>query len=219
PPLLYNICSLFIAYAYVARHLSVPPLSSPGNSGKDKREARRLITRVVAFIADRESKTLHVSSTNAVKDVWARLGLWWSIESRTISLLLCDVSRLIRPQKVVVAEDTVSRATPAHSPLSAHLCADTRRVVSDMYALLDEDGTENGQRKKNYLLLKIVFYAGHILAAPSLLPDALVDEVFLRSKSTDDEGKFANMVTHPGWREGRECRSRQPTSLCLLILA
>ncbi|KAI6155916.1 hypothetical protein BKA82DRAFT_998900 [Pisolithus tinctorius] len=186
PSLLYNICAVFIGYAYVTRHLSISPLSSSSNSWQDKREARRLIARAVPFIADRQSKLLHVTLTGAVTDVWARLDPG-SIELRTMAVLLGDVSRLVRPRKVVVAEDPVGGVAQTHSLPSEHPRADALRVFTDMNALFDEDGTENGQRKKNHLSMKITFYAGHLLAVPSFFLDALADEVFLRSKSMDEE--------------------------------
>lgn len=185
PSLLYNVCSVFIAYAYVTRHLSMSPLSSSGNSWQDKSEARRLIARAVPFITDRQSKLLHVSLTDAVTDVWARLDPG-SIEPRTMAVLLGDVSRLVRPRKVVVAEEPVGRVAQAHVPSSEHPRADALGVFSDLHALFDDHGTGNGKQEKNYLSMKIKFYAGHLLAAPSLLLDTLADEAFLRSKSMND---------------------------------
>lgn len=186
PSLLYNICAVFTGYAYVTRHLSISPLTSSSNSWQDKREARRLIARAVPFIADRQSKLLHVTLTGAVMDVWARLDPG-SIEPRTMAVLLGDVSRLVRPRKVVVAEDPVGGVAQTHSLPSEHPRADALRVFSDINALFDEDSTENGQRKKNHLSMKITFYAGHLLAVPSFFLDALADEVFLRSKSMNEE--------------------------------
>ncbi|KAI6119256.1 hypothetical protein EV401DRAFT_1861758 [Pisolithus croceorrhizus] len=194
PSLLYNVCSVFIAYAYVTRHLSMSPLSSSGNSWQDKREARRLIARGVPFIADRQSKLLHVSLTNAVMDVWARLDPG-SVEPRTMAVLLGDVSRLVRPRKVVVAEGPAGGIAQGHMPSSEHPRADALRVFSDMDALFDENCVENGQGRKNYVSMKIKFYAGHLLAAPSPLLDSLADEAFFRSKSMNDERIFASTNT------------------------
>ncbi|KAI6035863.1 hypothetical protein EDC04DRAFT_3032527, partial [Pisolithus marmoratus] len=194
PSLLYNICSVFIAYAYVTRHLSMSPLCSPGNSWQDRREARRLIARAVPFITDRQSKLLHVSLTDVITDAWARLGAG-NIDSRTMAVLLGDVSQLVRPRKVVVAEDAVGEVAPACALPSEHPRADALRVFSDMDALFNEDSTETGERKKNYLSMKITFYAGHLLATPSLLLDALADETSLRSKSMNDERKLVNKDT------------------------
>ncbi|KIK27281.1 hypothetical protein PISMIDRAFT_93303, partial [Pisolithus microcarpus 441] len=186
PSLLYNVCSVFIAYAYVTRRLSMSPLSSSGNYWQDKMEARRLIARAVPFIADRHSKLLHVSLTDAVMDVWARLDPG-SIEPRTMAVLLGDVSRLVRPRKVVVAEEPVGKVAQAHVPSSEHPRADALGVFSDLHALFDEHGAANGKQEKNHLSMKIKFYAGHLLAAPSPLLDTLADEALFRSKSMNDE--------------------------------
>ncbi|KAI6041159.1 hypothetical protein EDC04DRAFT_2566064, partial [Pisolithus marmoratus] len=92
-----------IAYAYVTRRLSVCPLSS---DWLDKREARR-IARGVPFTVDCQSKLLHVSLTQVVMEVWARLNpvrqLYLShkitqgyIEPRAVVVLLGDVLDLRR---------------------------------------------------------------------------------------------------------------------------
>ena len=62
-----------MAYAYVTRHFSMSPLASSTNDSQDQKEARRLIAYVVPFIADKRSRVLHGTLTQAVTNVWSKL--------------------------------------------------------------------------------------------------------------------------------------------------
>ncbi|KAG6325715.1 hypothetical protein ID866_13374, partial [Astraeus odoratus] len=93
PSLLYNICSVLIAYTYTTRHLSMSPLASSDDL-QDQSEARRLIASAVPFIADRQSRVLHVTLSDAMTSVWGRFNPG-SVDPVVMGLLLKDVAQLV----------------------------------------------------------------------------------------------------------------------------
>ncbi|KAJ3520784.1 hypothetical protein NM688_g9114 [Phlebia brevispora] len=72
PSLLYNICAVLLAYAYITRYLSTSPLSvlRPGDS--DHEESHKLFSRLVPFLTDRKSKTVLPSLSAIITDLWSR---------------------------------------------------------------------------------------------------------------------------------------------------
>lgn len=183
PPLLYNICALLIAYAYATRHFSMTRLASSRNDPQDQREARRLIARAVPFIADRRSRVLHITLTDAVANMWSRLDLG-STQHSTMAVLLKDVFRLLRQRKVVVTEDLPDTDAPKPALVQDHPRACALMALSDLTILFEGDTAEGcEQRVGNHVTMKIMYYAGHLLAVPSSILDTVADEAFSQSSS------------------------------------
>lgn len=61
-----------IAYAYVVRHFAASPLASLSPDEPDCAEAKRVITQLVPFLADRRSTTVLKSISGTVTDLWSR---------------------------------------------------------------------------------------------------------------------------------------------------
>ncbi|KIM53433.1 hypothetical protein SCLCIDRAFT_11592 [Scleroderma citrinum Foug A] len=183
PPLLYNICAILLAYAYATRHFSMSRLASPGNDPQDQREARRLIARAVPFIADRRSRVLHITLSDAVTNIWSRLDLG-STQHSTMAILLKDVFHLLRLRKVVVTEDLPDADAPQPALVLDHPRGCALMALSDLTVLFEGDTAEGcKQRAGNHVTMKIMYYAGHLLAVPSSILDAVADEAFSRSSS------------------------------------
>lgn len=62
-----------IAYAYITRRLSQYPLSSLSPEGPDAIDARRMLSSLLPFLADRHSTLIHNNLESAVTDIWGRL--------------------------------------------------------------------------------------------------------------------------------------------------
>ncbi|KAF7342012.1 hypothetical protein MVEN_01788400 [Mycena venus] len=100
PSLIYNICAVFITYAYATRHLSASPLSTAPEP--DAEAARALFAELTPFLTSRTSKTLHPTLDSALTDLQSRL----SPDSATpqlFALLLRDAAALLRHSLVVDA--------------------------------------------------------------------------------------------------------------------
>jgi len=189
-----------MAYAYATRHFSISCLASSRNDPQDQREARRLIARAVPFIADRRSRVLHITLTDAVANVWSRLDwvstvivpflsdqphtLKGSTQHSTMAVLLKDVFHLLRQRKVVVTEDLPDTDAPKPALVPDHPRACALMALSDLTVLFEGNTAEGcEQRVGNHVTMKIMYYAGHLLAVPSSILDTVVDEVFLQSSS------------------------------------
>ena len=61
-----------IAYAYVVRHFAASPLSSLSPDEPDCIEARRVVSQLVPFLAERISTTVLKSISGTVTDLWSR---------------------------------------------------------------------------------------------------------------------------------------------------
>ncbi|KAJ7099714.1 hypothetical protein C8R44DRAFT_810217 [Mycena epipterygia] len=147
PSLIYNICALYIAYAYVTRHLSLSPLSAATQPDSDA--ARALFSQLTPFLTSRTSKTLHPTLDSAITDIHSRLPAD-SATPQLFVLLLRDAASLLQP--ALVLDD-------GHSP---HLTA--LRALGDLHTLF---------QARAHVAHKITFYAAsldvHVRAAVSEL--------------------------------------------------
>ncbi|KAL4078748.1 hypothetical protein V8B97DRAFT_1071490 [Scleroderma yunnanense] len=161
------------------------PLASSSNDPQDQSEARRLIARAVPFIADRQSRVLYVTLADATTNVWPRLDSG-NAEPSAMVVLLRDVSQLVRPHKVVLTEGSKDEAAPKPT-LASDPRAYALMALSDLAALFEE-GTVEGRSQQlgNPLTMKIKYYAGHLLATPAIVLDAVADEALLESSSVSD---------------------------------
>ncbi|KAJ7621522.1 hypothetical protein DFH06DRAFT_772174 [Mycena polygramma] len=134
--LIYNICAVYITYAYATRHLSVSPLSAASEPDADA--ARALFAHLTPFLTSRTSKTLHPTLDSAITDLHSRLPPD-SATPQLFALLLRDAAALLRPSLVV---------EEGASPHSRAL-----RALGDLHALF---------RTRVHVAHKITFYAASI---------------------------------------------------------
>ncbi|KAJ7031592.1 hypothetical protein C8F04DRAFT_1262702 [Mycena alexandri] len=139
PSLIYNICALFIAYAYITRHLSLSPLSAASES--DSEAAQSLFSQLTPFITSRTSKTLHPNLDSAITDLHSRLPAD-SATPQLFALLLRDTAALLRPS-LVVEEDNMDAGPHARA----------LRALGDLGALF---------RARVHVAHKITFYAASL---------------------------------------------------------
>ncbi|KAJ6588511.1 hypothetical protein B0H19DRAFT_1099765 [Mycena capillaripes] len=157
--LVYNICAVYITYAYATRHLSVSPLSA--TSEPDAEAARALFAQLTPFLTSRTSKTLHPTLDSAITDLHSRLPPD-SATPQLFALLLRDAAALLRPSLVV--EEGVGPDIRA------------LRALGDLHALF---------RAQVHVAHKITFYAASVggnarEAARELEREAEVREVDLK---------------------------------------
>ncbi|KAJ7248640.1 hypothetical protein B0H12DRAFT_1123553 [Mycena haematopus] len=141
PFLIYNICAVYIAYAYATRHLSVSPLSTAAEP--DAEAARAIFATLTPFLISRTSKTLHPTLDGALTDIHSRLPPD-SATPQLFALLLRDAATLLRPSLVVDADD---------GPAGPHTRA--LRALGDLHVLF---------RARAHVAHKITFYAAFVVA-------------------------------------------------------
>ncbi|KAJ7576895.1 hypothetical protein C8J56DRAFT_373722, partial [Mycena floridula] len=170
PPLVYNICAIFLAYVYVTRHLAASPLDSIPSQDADYLEARRLFSQLVPFLTEKKATTLHTSLTSVITDIWSRFDPG-TMTAETFSLLLRDVSRLLTPA-------TVTEIAPGQVAAYQHL-ENPLLVISDLHALFNS--------RQNHVSHKLLFYAVHVRSISTIVFRALADEVAARSLAVAEE--------------------------------
>ncbi|OSD04711.1 hypothetical protein PYCCODRAFT_1475794 [Trametes coccinea BRFM310] len=199
PLLLYNICAVFITYAYIVRYFAVSPLSAIPPNDPDRVEIRRSISQLVPFLMDRRSTFLHSSLSGVVTDLWSRFPPG-HMDSRFFSLLLKDIAFLIRPATVTVIPSQKTVSTPAD--LKAHPSSNALRVLSDLVEFFSESKSDDhgkvqsdshpstsSKPKPNHVVHKLTFYAAYILGTPAPMLRVLADEAIMRAKMLENEAK------------------------------
>ncbi|EMD38803.1 hypothetical protein CERSUDRAFT_92834 [Gelatoporia subvermispora B] len=202
PSLLYNICAVCIAYAYVTRHLAASPLEAIPRGDPEHADARHEIARLVPFLTDRKSTTIHPSLSSVVTDLWSRFPSG-EINPELFALLLRDTSTLIRPSTVTVVSPSPSSSSTAD--LSSHPSATLLLALSDVSALFSPppqappapSPTPPPPQKPSPAAHKLVFYAAHIAGAPPAVLRMLADEAVLQAEAVLREGG-ASAVTGTG---------------------
>jgi len=172
PSLIYNICAVFITYAYATRHLSVSPLSTAAEPDADA--ARALFADLTPFLTSRTSKILHPTLDSALTDIHSRLPPDSAATPQFFALLLRDAAALLRPSLVVDEAD--GRAGPHARAL---------RVLGDLHSLF---------RARLHVAHKLTFYAAFLVvggtaksAALELEREAAVREVDLKAEKIEWE--------------------------------
>ncbi|KAJ7628639.1 hypothetical protein FB45DRAFT_41847 [Roridomyces roridus] len=125
PSLIYNICAVFVTYAYTTRHLSISPLSTALES--DAEAARFLISQLTPFLTSRTSKTLHRTLDDALTELHSRLPPD-SATPQLLALLLRDAASLLRPP-LVADESTGPHARALGALGDLHVLFQTRAHV------------------------------------------------------------------------------------------
>lgn len=178
------------------------PLGSTTNDPQDQQEARRIILQSVPFLRDRKSKLLHMSLTDAVTSLWSQLdSVSWrfyqilpevadaeqgSIDKKAMSVLLEDVAKLVRPRRIITTESFPSGEKEKPGTFGAdHPFSTTIMVLSDMSSLFSDSSIVACRRSP--IVMKLTFYAAHILSTPSSHLHALADEIHVFSKSMGGE--------------------------------
>jgi hypothetical protein len=109
-PLVYNMCAICIAYAYITRHLGVSPLNSLSADDPERHEIRRLVAKLVPFLTDRK------------------------MTSDLFSLLLRDTAHLLEPLRVTQVEFVPKTSEEAIVP-DSHPHIKPILVLSDLKGL------------------------------------------------------------------------------------
>ncbi|EJD07314.1 uncharacterized protein FOMMEDRAFT_137674, partial [Fomitiporia mediterranea MF3/22] len=182
PPLLYNICAVFIAYAYVTRHLGISPLSALRDED-EKSSARQLMRELAPFLVDKRSTTLFVSMDDVVTDSWQRLVGSQKTGRTSFVVLLRDAARLLAPRRVTVVESSITRSS---SGLEETPQRDALLALSDLITLFTIRG---GVAKETPASHKLRFYAALIASLPAQLLAAFSAEVSARARSVEVEGQ------------------------------
>ncbi|KII87478.1 hypothetical protein PLICRDRAFT_664480 [Plicaturopsis crispa FD-325 SS-3] len=180
--LIYNICLVCIAYAYVTRHLAVSPLSSASSNEVEHEESRNLISRLVPFLTDNKSKTVHPTLSSAVTDIWSRFDAD-TMPGSFFYVVLRDASSLLRPAPVMEVPHQSSFTGSPDIDLSTHPCLKSILVFSDLVALFEQ----HRPARANHIVHKLTFYAAQIIGTPSEILTALADEVLARSRTAEAE--------------------------------
>ncbi|KAJ3482588.1 hypothetical protein NLI96_g6878 [Meripilus lineatus] len=174
-PLLYNTVALLIGYSYATRSLSISPLSSLAPHSSEYDESRGIISRIAPFLVDSKSKTIFPSLSACITDIWSRFEEG-SLNPRLLSILLQDVSKLLRPSPVTVLSDNPSLHS-SHPNYTALL------ALSDIASIFQPSNP-----KGNHITHKLKFYAAKILATPTVVVAMLSEEVMTRAKRAEKEG-------------------------------
>ncbi|KAF9246575.1 hypothetical protein BU15DRAFT_85322 [Melanogaster broomeanus] len=191
PSLLYNICAVLLAYSYTTRHMSMSPLSSTTNDAMDKDEARRVLSQTVPFITHPKSKVLHGSLRDVVITFWSRFDPG-GINAEIMLVLMEDVEKLVRPRRVTIAEHSLRRGERVPTLTADHPTATTIMAVSDVASLFKLPTESSTVSQRSHVVMKLTFYAAHLLSTPSFVLHALADEVYLLSESMESEVEKIN---------------------------
>ncbi|KAL5537178.1 hypothetical protein ACEPAF_1001 [Sanghuangporus sanghuang] len=180
PLLLYNICAVFIAYAYVTRHLGISPLSQ-SRDGDDLSSARQLLRTLLPFLAEKRSTILFGSMDDLITDMWSRLVQTKKTDRTSFVLLLRDALLLLTPRRIAIVDTSDSGgASSEQYPQQGALLA-----LSDLIGLIksrSQSGTKDTPASH-----KLRFYAAHIATLPSQLLAAFSAEVGARARSIEIE--------------------------------
>ncbi|KAJ3918659.1 hypothetical protein F5877DRAFT_78810 [Lentinula edodes] len=194
PPLIYNLCAVCVAYAFVTRRLATSPLSTLSYTihSQDSEEVKHLLAQLVPFVMDRKSKVLHTSLSTAIDDVWSRFDKS-AISSSTFTVLMRDTATLVRPLPIgiISSPDPSSYSTSASSnsrttvvDITSHPNRPLVYVLSDLHRLF---ANQNPNQKSNYTHVahKLLFYAAHALSTPPLVLRSLADDLAFRAKEAE----------------------------------
>ncbi|KAJ3482592.1 hypothetical protein NLI96_g6876 [Meripilus lineatus] len=188
-PLLHNTVALLIGYSYATRSLSISPLSSLAPHSPEFDDSRGIISRLAPFLVDSKSKTVFPSLSACIADIWSRFEEG-SLNPTLLSILLHDVSKLLRPSPVIVLSEN-------SSPHSSHPHYMALLALSDIASIFQPPNP-----KGNHITHKLKFYAAKILTTPTVVLAILSEEVMTRAKRAEKEG----LKVEPSEREHTTAR-------------
>jgi len=185
PPLIYNLCSICIAYAFITRRLATSPLSSLDPNNSDYDEAKQLLGQLVPFLLDRKSTVLHTNVSDAITDIWSKFDKS-TLSTSTFPVLMRDTSTLLRPVAVVpLIHNEVDESHPNRNPILY--------VLSDLHQLF-QPRSQAPSSKHSPVAQKLVFYAAHVLSTPSLVLRSLADDLVVRGREREGDARDAEKV-------------------------
>ncbi|PSR73893.1 hypothetical protein PHLCEN_2v10290 [Hermanssonia centrifuga] len=188
PSLLYNICAVLMAYAYVTRYLSTSPVGSILPEDAEHEEARRMFTRLVPFLTDRKSKTVLPSLSGVITDLWSRFEPE-TMTPKFFSLLMQDAAKLLRPAPVLSLSPT--HLTSPTKEFDVHPSANALLALSDVSTLFAASPPRPPHsRAPNPTVAKLAFYGARIISTPTYILTALADETSVRANLLEREGKL-----------------------------
>ncbi|KAF7794427.1 hypothetical protein EIP86_005561 [Pleurotus ostreatoroseus] len=207
PSLLYNICAVILAYAFITRHLSTSPLSSSRTEDTERTMARKLFVQLAPFLTDRKSTTVLPSLSSVITHLWSRFPPD-TMTSAFFALIMRDAATLLRPAPVV----TLPEPTPTGSPTfesASHPSSQALHVISDIASLFQAPPppppppppsvdappppsthpSTRGARPVSPASAKALFYAARVCSTPAYILGALADELTVRAGLVGREGE------------------------------
>ncbi|KAJ3992141.1 hypothetical protein F5050DRAFT_1801854 [Lentinula boryana] len=187
PPLIYNLCAICIAYAFVTRRLATSPLApinADSPSSQDIEEAKRLLAHLVPFLMDRKSTVLHTTVSAAIDDIWSRLDKACStILSSTFTVLMRDAATLLRPLPVGAISSTSGSSTSTID-ITSHPNRTTIYVLSDLSRIFTTHLHGMTRNPHPHIAHKFIFYAAHVLSTPPIVLRSLADDLAARARES-----------------------------------
>ncbi|KAJ3983473.1 hypothetical protein F5890DRAFT_1599598 [Lentinula detonsa] len=196
PPLIYNLCAICIAYAFVTRRLATSPLApinANSQSFQDIEEAKRLLAHLVPFLMDRKSTVLHTTVSAAIDDIWSRLDKS-TISSSTFAVLMRDTATLLRPLPVSLISSTSGSSTST-TDIASHPNRTTIYVLSDLSRIFTIHLHGMTRNLHPHIAHKIIFYAAHVLSTPPIVLRSLADDLAARARDSVEAMQFSSGVT------------------------
>ncbi|GAA5895575.1 zinc finger HIT domain-containing protein [Sporobolomyces salmoneus] len=184
PLLVYNVVTVLLAYSYTLRSFALSSFASLSPNSSERIPATQLLAQLVPFLVERSNTTLS-SLDNAIKYVASRED---SILTNPvlISLLLHDLSSLLKPAAVTEA----SAESSSESPLASHPTVSILHAISDLHTLFaavssPSSTTESSSSKPS------------LIARPSSTPTLSKTQ---RSQATMASHKllfYCSLLSHP----------------------
>lgn len=103
-------------------------------------------------------------------------------------MLLEDVAKIVRPRRITVTGHLSGELERTVALAADHPFATIIMVISDISSLFS-NGVNSSAIASRRIVMKLTFYAAHVLATPSSQLHALADEVLLLSKSMGKEAR------------------------------
>ncbi|KAJ3768433.1 hypothetical protein FB446DRAFT_650441 [Lentinula raphanica] len=201
PSLLYNLCAICFAYAYITRRLAKSPLASgpsrfdTENSQdiEDIEESKRILAQLVPFLIKRKSAVLYSTVSDAIDDVWSKSTVSTSTstsnshsETSTFSVLMQDTATLLRPLPIgVVSSSSISASISSNPSISSSSSPSVLTPPSPSSPPGLTPSTPSSPSTSSpsssaagaHVTHKLLFYTAHVLSAPSGVLRAVADEV------------------------------------------
>ncbi|KAF8623222.1 hypothetical protein AX15_006457 [Amanita polypyramis BW_CC] len=194
PSLVYNMCAIGIAYAFIVRHLAISSFSKLQLDDPDRKEAQRMMSQLVPFLTEKRSMTRFSSLSEVIIDIWPRFEEG-EVTSKILATLLQDCASLMRPLLVTAAavQPLVSKIDPRFHPHCIPVL-----ILSDINVLFSRPGQGTGvgleKSNANHVARKLLFYASHILSMPPRIFQLVVSELATRARNIHEEGEWVQQA-------------------------
>ncbi|KAF9531708.1 hypothetical protein CPB83DRAFT_82223 [Crepidotus variabilis] len=184
-PLVYNMCSICIAYAYITRSLATSPVGNLRPDQPEYHETVKLLRQMVPFLSDRKSATLYPNLADVITDIWSSFEPG-KMTNKLFALLLKDAASLLKPRRV--SEVTMDHAETQDTSnfLSSHPHERPLLVLSDLRNVCSK--RDASKQPPHHTAHKIVFYAAHIASTPTFILERLAEEIEHKSNQYSSMG-------------------------------